>query len=45
MLCNKWEGLLAELERRRGSGTEVAVFPCASLQMDANIMMKKRFDG
>jgi nickel-dependent lactate racemase/CMP-N-acetylneuraminic acid synthetase len=41
ILFNKWEDLIAKLEMTHGSGTKVAVFPCASLQMDKNIIMEE----
>ncbi len=45
MLFNKWEDVIAELKKEHGSGTKAAVFPCASLQMDKNIIMQENLMG
>ncbi|MCS6860922.1 MAG: lactate racemase domain-containing protein, partial [Abditibacteriales bacterium] len=33
VLCRTWAAVVAELRKRHGTGTKVAVFPCAAIQL------------
>ena len=43
LLFDKWDDVVDELRKKHGTGTKVVVFPCASLQVDENVVTEEDF--
>ena len=43
LLFHKWDDVVNELRKEHGAGTKAVVFPCASLQVDENVVTGEEF--
>ena len=45
LLFHKWDDVVSDLSNDYGTGTKAVVFPCASLQIDKNVIAEEDFMG